>query len=150
MMTDKELSERSKRLGEAFASAVARAAAEAGSQKKLSEATGIHQSRISDYANGRYDFSKLTVGTLLRLFPDLEIVCRGNEGVENIGDEDAMWAEIERRVLCLFRRLSPTNKLLWYENLAKSCGGTFPVPDSGAGKNDVRGHSSVSAGAQKE
>ena len=134
MMTDKELSERSKRLGEAFASAVAKAAAAAGAQKKLAEITGIHQSRISDYANGRYDFSKLTVGTLLRLFPDLEIAYNGGDGGENVWKEDEMGAEIERRILILFRRLPRESKLLWYESLVKLCCDTPSVSAFEAGK----------------
>ena len=120
-MTEDDIIKQTRRLEEAFKSAVADAITSAGTQKKLAEQTGIHQSRISDYSNGNYDFSNLTVGTLIKLFPHLEIIYNQDEPV---ADDDAMTA-IEHRLLTLFRRLPVNDKILCYENVAKTYGDTF-------------------------
>ena len=121
-MLEERISEQTLRLGKAFTVAVAEAIAKAGSQKKLSDAIGIHQSRISDYVNGNYDFSNLTIGTLIRLFPELEIMYFSDSS--SLQKDDAITV-MEQRMLLLFRRLSVNDKVLCYENMAKTYGDTF-------------------------
>ena len=61
-------------LADDFLEAMKEALKAYGSQKSFSQASGIHQSRISDYSNGNYDFENLTVGTLHKLFPNMRII----------------------------------------------------------------------------
>ena len=63
-------------LQQQFISALREAIAEAGSQVELAKKIGMQQGRISDYLKGRYEFENMTVGTLLKLFPDLDIIRR--------------------------------------------------------------------------
>ena len=121
-MKDEQLELQIKRLGNAFTLAMSNAIKDAGSQKKLSEQTGIHQSRISDYVNGNYDFSNLTQGTLIRIFPELEIIYSSQDDIAKC--DDAISA-IENRMLILFRRLSLGDKILCYENMARTYGDDF-------------------------
>ena len=106
-------------LAEAFSRAVARAIKKAGSQKELSAQTGIHQSRISDYVNSRYDFSNLTVGTLIKLFPRLNIIynIHGAEGA----DSDRLLEEMEQRIITNFRHLSMSDKIVLFEEISNFC-----------------------------
>ena len=120
-MIEDHFIEQKKRLSDAFEAAMADAIKAAGTQKKLAEQTGIHQSRISEYSQGNYDFSNLTVGTLIKLFPNLDIVYNINETEHN---DEAITA-IEQRLLTLFRRLSINDKIMCYENVAKTYGDTF-------------------------
>lgn len=120
-MIEDHFIEQKKRLSDAFEAAMADAIKAAGTQKKLAEQTGIHQSRISEYSQGNYDFSNLTVGTLIKLFPNLDIVYNINEA----GNNDEAISAIEQRLLTLFRRLPVNDKILCYENIAKTYGDTF-------------------------
>ena len=72
-MKEEEIEDRVKELYSFFIKAISESIKEAGSQKNFSEKVGIHQSRISDYANANYDFKNITVGTLIRLFPEIQI-----------------------------------------------------------------------------
>ena len=121
-MKDEQLERQIKRLGNAFTLAMSNAIKDAGSQKKLSEQTGIHQSRISDYVNGNYDFSNLTLGTLIRIFPELEIIYSSQDDIAKCDDAISV---IENRMLTLFRRLSTGDKILCYENMARTYGDDF-------------------------
>lgn len=58
---------------EEFAQALRREIAKAGTQSALAEKSGMRQSQISDYLRGRFQLREITVGTLYRLFPQLEI-----------------------------------------------------------------------------
>ena len=60
-------------LKENFMKALSEAIGRAGSQTMLAKNSGMQQSRISDYLSGRYDFYNITIGSLLKLFPELEI-----------------------------------------------------------------------------
>ena len=122
MRTEDELSRLSKIFAEAFQAAMTEAIRRAGSQKKLSEETGIHQSRISDYANGQYDFGNMTIGTLIKLFPELEILYFRQP---NDAAADAMAEAVERRMLAMFRRLSTDNKVLCFEMMSRTFGNEF-------------------------
>lgn len=46
----------------------------AGSQLKLAKQTGLSQGQISDYLCGRRDVSNMTVGTLEKIFPLIQII----------------------------------------------------------------------------
>lgn len=122
MRTEEELSRLSKIFAEAFQAAMAESIRRAGSQKKLAEETGIHQSRISDYANGLYDFGSMTIGTLIKLFPELEILYFRQPGEATA---DAMAEAVERRLLAMFRRLSTDNKVLCFEMMSRTFGNEF-------------------------
>ena len=116
-----------------FRAAMLKAIQKAGSQKKLAEETGIHQSRISDYANGQYDFGSLTVGTLIKLFPELEILYfRSKLQAEN---DDDMAAAIERRMLAMFRSLPTENKVLCFEMMSRTFGDRFAEEEKKARSN---------------
>lgn len=119
-MNEDNFTKQSKRLENVFKATMAAAISAAGTQKKLAEQTGIHQSRISEYVNGNYDFSSLTLGTLIKLFPDLDI-CYNTEPA----NEDDTMKAIEQRLLLLFRRLPVNEKILCYENVIKTYGDVF-------------------------
>lgn len=106
-------------LAEAFSRAVAQAIKKSGSQKELSAQTGIHQSRISDYVNSRYDFPNLTVGTLIKLFPKLEIVYNIHDGGN--ADSDRLLEEMEKRMIANFRHLSMSDKIVLFEEISNFC-----------------------------
>ena len=108
-------------LSDDFLQAMSEAIKEYGSQKAMAEATGIHQSRISDYVNGNYEFENLTVGTLVKLFPGMRIVYR--EGEKKT--PDGAMEVLETRLLKIFRRLSVENKVLCFERVARTYGDGF-------------------------
>lgn len=110
---------RQSELTEAFSRAVARAIKKSGSQKELAAQTGIHQSRISDYVNSRYDFSNLTVGTLIRLFPKLDIIYNTHDGAS--ADSDRLLEEMEKRIIANFRHLSLSDKIVLFEEISNFC-----------------------------
>ena len=106
-------------LAKAFSRAVAQAIKESGSQKGLAAQTGIHQSRISDYVNSRYEFTNLTVGTLIKLFPKLEIVYNIHDGGN--ADADRLLEEMEKRMIANFRHLSMSDKIVLFEEISNFC-----------------------------
>lgn len=119
-MDDEQVKANAEKLAADFASAMAAAIKKAGSQKSLAEQTGIHQSRISDYVNANYDFCNLTVGTLIRLFPDLDIIYQ--QPGDRKGDGSNIVATIEKRLLAMFRRLNDEDKILCFEMMSRSFG----------------------------
>lgn len=124
-MTEEKIKLQTEKLSLSFVNAIKKSIAEAGSQQKLSAKTNIHQSRISAYANGEYDFAKLTIGTLIRLFPDIEIIYNANQS-QSCDENDAINI-IEQRMLALFRRLPMDEKIMFYENIAKFYGDTVEL-----------------------
>ena len=52
---------------------IRRACGKAGSQIKLARRSGMSQGQLSDYLCGRRKICNMTVGTLEKLFPDLDI-----------------------------------------------------------------------------
>ncbi len=122
-MDENELKDRAKKLSGEFVAAMIAAVSAAGSQKALSERTGIHQSRISDYSNGNYDFSNLTVGTLIRLFPDLEIIYQ--HGQEKLAGAEEVFDKMEKRILAMFRKLDDDEKVLCFEMMSRTFGEKF-------------------------
>ena len=126
-MNDDSIRKRTDKLGTMFVVAMASAISAAGSQKALSVSTGIHQSRISDYTNGNYDFDHLTVGTLIKLFPHLEIIYH-TDNVQSMG-ADQVFDKMEKRILAMFRQLDDDNKVLCFEMMSRTFGAKFKEND---------------------
>ncbi len=122
MPVDEETKEKTTYLALAFVQAMAEAIRQAGSQKNMAEATGIHQSRLSDYVNGNYDFANLTVGSLIRMFPELNVSYFDHPGAQ--AENNAQKA-MERRMLAIFRRLDVDSQILCFEMMAKTFGENF-------------------------
>ena len=97
-------------LSEDFLEAMKKGLKKYGSQKAFSQATGIHQSRISDYANGHYDFENLSIGTLHKLFPNMRIVYFPEEQVAQTSDQTL--EIINARIQAILQRLSPAERVL--------------------------------------
>lgn len=93
-------------LKEQFLAALRQEIARAGSQTELAKKIGVQQSRISDYLTGRYDFSNMTIGTLQKFFPELQLSFSGSAHP----DSSAVEKELEKQVLELFRSLPPDAK----------------------------------------
>ena len=89
-----------------FLNALQDAVDEAGSQTRLAEKTGMHQSRISDYLSGRYKFDNITIGTLRKLFPEIMILF--NARWKHSSDLEE---EMEKMFLSFFRQLPPAEKI---------------------------------------
>ena len=89
-----------------FLSALREAIQRAGSQTELAKASGMQQSRISDYLSERYELENITVGTLRKIFPDLQMqYFPARPKVESSTDQ-----ELEKRIVNHFRSLSPADK----------------------------------------
>lgn len=89
-----------------FIAALRDAVLSAGSQVELAKKASMHQSRISDYLNERYEFENMTIGTLLKLFPDLNIIYTP----EQKQADNRLEEELEKQVMELFRGLSAEDK----------------------------------------
>jgi len=89
-----------------FLDALREAVRRAGSQKELAKTAGMQQGRISDYLTCRYDFDNITIGTLRKVFPELQILYFSERPLQEGGVEQ----ELERQVVEHFRRLSATEK----------------------------------------
>jgi len=89
-----------------FLSALKDAIETAGSQSKLADHSGMHQSRISDYLTERYGFNNITVGTLRKLFPEIKIIYGQNN--ESLSE---MENELERQLIGNFKKLSSSEKI---------------------------------------
>jgi len=66
----------------------------AGTQSALAKIAGISQGRIADYLNNRYFVGNMTVSTLLKLFPEIELRFFDGE-TANKNDSDALFNEIK-------------------------------------------------------
>lgn len=64
----------------------------------------------------------MTIGTLIKLFPELEILYFRQPGEATA---DAMAEAVERRLLAMFRRLSTDNKVLCFEMMSRTFGNEF-------------------------
>lgn len=56
----------------------------AGTQKKLEGRTGVGQSSIAAFINGSRKIENMTVGTLIRLFPEMQIAFTRKELEEEL------------------------------------------------------------------
>lgn len=91
-------------LKKTFLSSLKEAVRKAGSQTELAKSAGMQQSRISDYLSERYDFDNITVGTLRKIFPELQILYF----IEQPHDE--VESEMEKQVVEHFRNLTSAEK----------------------------------------
>ncbi len=89
-----------------FLTALREAIRRAGSQTALAREAGMQQSRISDYLSERYDFNNITMGTLHRIFPELQIAYFRSAAPGEANMEEAL----EKQVLKHFRSLSAAEK----------------------------------------
>lgn len=93
-------------LNKIFLESLEKAIKIAGTQAELAKVSNLHQGRISDYLNGRYDFNNITIGTLRRIFPELQMVFfRDQNNCPNDMEE-----ELEKKVVEHFRLLSSAEK----------------------------------------
>lgn len=121
-MNDDDMENRVRKLSAAFVRAVTLSIKEAGSQKNFSEKTGIHQSRISDYVNENYDFRNITIGTLIRLFPELNITYHSGQETEPCGE---IFDIMEKRLLAIFQGLDLNKKVQCFEMMSRTFGEKF-------------------------
>ena len=105
-----------------FITALREAIHRAGSQTALARSVGMQQSRISDYLSGRYDFGNITIGTLEKLFPDLQFIFFPSAPRPS----SELEIEMEKQILEHFRRLSPAEKARYMMIVAA----TFPAEDA--------------------
>lgn len=91
---------------EKFLEALREAIRRAGSQTELAKAAGMQQGRISDYLSCRYDFGNITIGTLLKIFPELQI----QYFPVGISQETDVEHELEKQVIEHFRHLTSAEK----------------------------------------
>ena len=104
-----------------FENAMKQIIQEAGSQKNLAEQTGMHQSNISGYLNGSFVFSNLTIGTLIKLFPELQIKYF-NSINEDSNNTQEIFDMLEQRLITMFHRLNSEEKIRCFEIVARSFG----------------------------
>ncbi|HBJ95802.1 MAG TPA: hypothetical protein DDZ11_04935 [Lentisphaeria bacterium] len=84
--------------------AIREAVARMKTQGALARQTGISQSTISDYLNGRYAVGNMNLNTLFKLFPALTI--------DFFGDSESAARELNRKqLLKLFANLSAEEQL---------------------------------------
>ena len=116
--------EKIKSLESEFITAMKRLIEEKGSQKNLSEITGIHQSRISGYLNGTFDFNNLSIGTLIKLFPQLQISYFDTANA-TADTSSEIFDMLEKRLLKMFRRLNAEDKILAFEKMSRTFGDKY-------------------------
>ena len=119
-MNDDDVLKRANELSAVFVEAITLSVKKAGSQKNFSEQTGIHQSRISDYINANYDFKNITLGTLIRLFPEIEIIYHSGESAKSSDGE--VFDVMENRLLTMFRGLDINEKVQCFEMMSRRFG----------------------------
>ena len=85
---------------EDFAAALRREISAAGSQNALARKAGMKQSQISDYLRGRFQIKDIAIGTLARLFPELEIHLH-----KSVRSEGKVSENLEKMLLDLYRSL---------------------------------------------
>lgn len=99
--------EKAEMLKKDFVFAVETRIKEAGGQTKLAEMCGLRQATISDYSLGKTEIESLSVGTLLKLFPNFEMSFLGmSSKPTSISESQSM----EEELLKLFRGLTPPEK----------------------------------------
>ena len=119
-MNDDDISKKAQELSAVFVEAITASVKKAGSQKNFSEKTGIHQSRISDYINANYDFKNITLGTLIRLFPELEIIYHIGDPAK--ASDGEVFDVMENRLLTMFRGLNTNEKVQCFELMSRRFG----------------------------
>lgn len=100
-----------------FLASLREAIQRAGSQTELARVSGMQQSRISDYLSERYDFDNITIGTLRKIFPELQI-----HYFSKVAQPSSIENELEKQVLELFRGLPASEKARYVMYVAANFG----------------------------
>lgn len=88
--------------------AIKRAAKDAGSILRLSQKTGMAYSAVHRLITGKVDIKNMTVGSLIKLFPELEIFCfRSDIPLQNIDNKEDPTTEVLSKMI---GRLSPLDR----------------------------------------
>ena len=82
----------------------------AGNQVKLAKSSGLSQGQLSDYFCGRRKIRNMTLGTLEKLFPELEL--------RFWRTHDLLETSIEQEIMDLIRDLPPVEKVRCLKMLA--------------------------------
>ena len=92
----------------AIKKALEKAYRRAGTQTKLAAKAGLSQGGINEFLNGRAEIRNMTVGTLLKLFPDMEMRFFRNDplfdgvvpnDIREVEEQFNKYSSIDRRVL---------------------------------------------------
>ena len=88
--------------------AIKRAAKDAGSILRLSQKTGMAYSAVHRLITGKVDIKNMTVGSLIKLFPELEIFCfRSDIPLQSINNKEDPTMEVLSEMI---GRLSPLDR----------------------------------------
>lgn len=74
---------------------------------RLAEQSGVSQGNINGFLNGKNKVENMTLGTLLRLFPQLDMKFFGEHGKAAPEAED----QVERKIMEFVKALTPDEKL---------------------------------------
>jgi len=91
--------------------AIREALEKAGTQTNLAEKTGISQGNLNNILNGKISIDKMTVGTLLRLFPEIEITFFREQRISATLAPPPAGDSIDRKIFDFISRLTPDEKL---------------------------------------
>jgi transcriptional regulator with XRE-family HTH domain len=88
-----------------FILALKEAVARAGTQSKLAKRIGCSQGNISDYLTGRCSIGNMTVSTMLRFFPEIQIHFFGDQ------EKDETVEELKAELIRIFDSLSSAERV---------------------------------------
>lgn len=91
--------------------AIREALDKAGTQTNLAEKTGISQGNLNNILNGKISVDKMTVGTLLKLFPEMEISFFRDQRIPVAQPNFPPPDSIDRKIFDFISRLTPDEKL---------------------------------------
>lgn len=104
-----------------FILALKEAVARAGTQNKLAKQIGCSQGNISDYLTGRCAVGNMTVSTMLRFFPEIQIHFFGEPVKDDTVEE--LKAELNR----IFDILTPADRVHLLTIVAANFGGKIAL-----------------------
>lgn len=88
-----------------FIHALKEAVARAGTQNKFAQKVGCSQGNVSDYLTGRCAIGNMTISTMLRFFPEIQIHFFGERAQDETVEE--LKAELNR----IFDSLVPAERV---------------------------------------
>lgn len=83
----------------------------AGTQLRLAEQSGVSQGNINGFLNGKNKVENMTIGTLLRLFPDIEIKFFPEQRMTTATTSTNVGDSVDRKIHDFIGRLSSDEKL---------------------------------------
>lgn len=89
----------------------------AGTQKELERKTGVPQGNITNFVNGHRKLVNMTLTTLAKLFPEMEISFFAGEREPAVAKD---YPEEEKRLLEYFRNLTDLQKLEHFSEIKKT------------------------------